>query len=490
MANLLGKQFTGYSQQLDNNPRRITDNPAPEALEHWLQAVDDGDLAAMVELSEGMEAKDAHLQAELKKRRMAVTALPWTIEPDPKARDQTLAMETAEFCQDQLNGIQRFDASTDNQPSALDHLGHALAPGLAVLELRWEPVKDSLGEWATTRLLDIIPVRGSRLVSNTASNACVNVLTEEEPQFGIPAVSGKFVTYTPDVRAGGLLTVTMTRALVRLWSMKKYAMGDWGAFSEVYGQPLRVAKLAENHTAAEATRAAEMLKNMGSDMWAVFGQNVELEFKEAARGVQPFKEIIDLIDSKMSILILGQTLTTDTQGVGSLALGRVHEGVRASLTLGDLKQEANAIRSQILKWIVHFNFPGMDAPVPIFVRQVSEDSDIAGDTLMLQKLEFMRGQGLPVDPSFVYESLGIPMPKDLPEPELDQEAASDFETLPNEPLLTHREVQTMLNLPRGRALRMARAGELAHIVLPGGDIRFRRSVIQGLLKGQDDGEAT
>ena len=42
-----------------------------------------------------------------------------------------------------------------------------------------------------------------------------------------------------------------------------------------------------------------------------------------------------------------------------------------------------------------------------------------------------------------------------------------------EPLLLAEDVDRLLNLPPGRAHRLARTGRLPHLVLPDGSIRFR-----------------
>ena len=48
-------------------------------------------------------------------------------------------------------------------------------------------------------------------------------------------------------------------------------------------------------------------------------------------------------------------------------------------------------------------------------------------------------------------------------------------------LLTPREVDRLLRYPRGRSLRLARAGHLPHIRLPDGEIRFDEAEIDRLL---------
>ena len=49
-------------------------------------------------------------------------------------------------------------------------------------------------------------------------------------------------------------------------------------------------------------------------------------------------------------------------------------------------------------------------------------------------------------------------------------------------LLVPRELDRLLRYPRGRSLRLAKAGKLPHIVLPDGEVRFDEEQIERLLQ--------
>jgi len=48
-------------------------------------------------------------------------------------------------------------------------------------------------------------------------------------------------------------------------------------------------------------------------------------------------------------------------------------------------------------------------------------------------------------------------------------------------LLTGREVDRLLRYPRGRSARLARRGDIPHVELPDGEIRFDPSVLRDWL---------
>ena len=48
-------------------------------------------------------------------------------------------------------------------------------------------------------------------------------------------------------------------------------------------------------------------------------------------------------------------------------------------------------------------------------------------------------------------------------------------------LLTPREIDALLRYPRGRAIKLAKAGQLPAVILPDGEIRFARDAIEAWL---------
>lgn len=347
----------------------------------------------MVELSEEMEAKDAHMQGVLDRRREALTALDWSVVPDITHEDQEAATETAEYVQKELMGLRTW-------PETLEHNSTAIGPGLAVTELVW-------GEG---HIRKTISVPGDRL-ENEYDGQGVRILTDENMSEGVPARPPKFVVHAPQARAGKLLRVTMTRALGYLFTLKQFMVHDMAGYAEVFGQPARVGHYDETVGDEERQVAEDFLKNLSSDMYALFPKGVTVELKEATKSTEPYTTIIKWVEEKQSILVLGQTLTTDVGSVGSLAAARVHENVRASISKSDMQQEARTLRDQVFRPMVSFRWPGQEMPVPIWQRDVGEEQDLEGDRMKLEKFRFMAERNLPVDPEVVYEELGIPQPK-------------------------------------------------------------------------------
>jgi phage gp29-like protein len=111
----------------------------------------------------------------------------------------------------------------------------------------------------------------------------------------------------------------------------------------------------------------------------------------------------------MSKLVLGATLTTgEGRRSGSLALGKVHERVRSEYIESDARALMNVINSQLIRWIVDFNF-GADTPAPRFVIDTTEDDGLDQEIQVDQELVKM---GVPLPLSYFYERYKRPAPLD------------------------------------------------------------------------------
>ncbi len=390
-----------YTQSLDAYRRYLTDAPSPEKIRTTLKSIDDGDLAAMVELCEEIESKDAHLQGVAARRREALTALDWYIDPDG---EDSQAEKCASYCEETLRAV-RSQPQQDivNFTAALRHMATGIGPGLSAFE----------NLWSGMRPIGFIVVPGDRFTAPISGKPDINVYTEDNLSEGVPISSPKFVVHTPHVRGGYQMRVTLARATAWLWCLKHYALADWGAFCERCGIPWRDVTYMPGVATEEITETENAMRDMANDTYWVHSDKLKLELIEASRATQPFAELISLMDNKMSILWLGQTLTTEQQTIGSLALGQVHDNVRASITLSDMEQESETIREQLLGPMCRMRWSDKtNLPIPYFRRRKVDTRDLDADRVMLDKLRYMKDAGLTVDPEFVYEALGIPQPKE------------------------------------------------------------------------------
>ncbi len=395
-----GSQVTRFSRTKDTTRRHLTDALTPSRMASILKTVDQGDLAALLELNEEMEAKDGRIQAVVTTRRRALTALDWTIEPDPNGQE-----DLARMAADYVGGLLR---EMPTWPTTLEHLATAIGPNIAVVELIW--ARSELPPFGP-ELRATVDVPGHRLKGDPFNGQGVFVETDDEP-LGVEVTPGKFVLYHPNERAGFPMRVTMTHAVAVPFLVKHFSRADWMAFSEIYGMPWRWVKCTDGVGTDDRDTAKEMIENLGSDTAAVFPEGCEPETLEVSGRGEVFKELGEWADATISILYLGQTLTTEIGDRGSFAAAKVHDNVRADLLLADIKHEARMIREQVIRPMCMLKFPGLPSlACPHFKRTLFERRDTDSERMDLDQINAARALGLPVDVDEAYDRLGLTKPE-------------------------------------------------------------------------------
>lgn len=388
-------RVTKWSQRLDTFRRYLTDSPTPTKFAATLRAVDTGDVAALLELNEEMLAKDAHLQAVSNTRQQALTALPWEVVPCPQAEDQGAATEAAAYVSERLLALASWE-------DTLNHLATATGPNVAVTELIWEDAE----------LADTVDVPGHRLMGDMFNGPGLFIEIDETTE-DVLITPGKFVKFHPRANAGFPFRMTRTHATVVPYLMIHFSRTDWLSFSEIYGMPWRWATFADGSMPDSRNEVLEMLQNMGTDAAAGFDEGVTINTLQAQGTGETYQNQLAWAEKKLSILWLGQTLTTDSGTHGSYAAARVHENVRADLLLGDLRGEARMVRGQVFRPMVELKFPTRDMPLPLWRRKVHEPRDVESERVNLEQLRLAQELGLPITTKEAYEKLDLVRPKSV-----------------------------------------------------------------------------
>lgn len=363
-----------------------------------LQQADQGQPAGLFELFDEMRQKWPRLAAVENTRRLALTGLDWEIIPAPggvaDAAPRASADRAADFCRQTLDELERF-------PETLDHLATAPAYGVAVAELVWE----------RGRLIDVVPVPPARLVADPQEPWRLRVRTADDPHLGVPldVAPAKWILHKPRATPGRLFDGGLLRASLLLFVAQNLSFKDWLIFSQVAGMPLRVAQFDAGVPEEDRQTIVDLLTHLGTDAVAAFSKNIDLKFIEPARaGSEPYRSIQDYCNTEVTILWLGQHLTTDLRGTGSRAAAEVHDRIREDLLVDDMADEAHTLRRALLAPLARARF-GDDVPVPRFRRALvqSVDTKALADTLAIAVNEL----GLAVPERWVRQALGVPQPQ-------------------------------------------------------------------------------
>lgn len=357
----------------------------------YITSAERGLIRYQMEMFDRMVERDPHLQAVLQTRRLALTSAEWTVVSGDETDSR--ANEAAEFVWEQLRGLPSFE---DDVQSMLD----GIAKGIAVTEIVYD---DDYG------LADLVEVP-QRLLDWQKPELRVMA----DGIHPVPMEPNKYIVHSPRLRPGPPLRRGLMRTLAIYWCISHYAMEDWASYSEVYGMPLRVGKYKPGTKDGDLAVLFDALKSLGADAVGAIPDDMTIEFpephsKKLSGEKTPMQSIIDHIEKKMSIAVIGQHLTTQSEsGSGTLA-GNAQERVMRSITKGDARQLNTSVRSDLFRPLVGFRF-GWDVTLPVLKWDLDDpvDQESRGKVFAIAKNEL----GMDLSKAQVRDELQLDEPAD------------------------------------------------------------------------------
>ena len=131
-------------------------------------------------------------------------------------------------------------------------------------------------------------------------------------------------------------SVGLLEKIVPLTILKRHSWANWDEFEQIFGMPIRIAKVPSLET-RDTQRIAEWLEEMGTAAYAVLPESAQVEVKESRRtdAHEVFKEKILCINAEISKLINGQTMTVDSGS--SRSQSEVHMRTEHEITRADIR---------------------------------------------------------------------------------------------------------------------------------------------------------
>lgn len=336
----------------------------PAALAEILEEAELGLLTAQHDLFADMEEKDGHIMAEIGKRKRALLGIPWDIEPPP---DATAAeKKAAEQLEELVAAIPDFE---DILLDAADAIGH----GFSAQEIEWARA----GRLWLPKAVTFRPQ--SWFV--TPQDARNELRLRNNTADGEPLRPFGWILHVHRARSGYLARAGLHRTLAWPYLFKNYAVRDLAELLEIYGLPIRIGTYPRNAGPAEKSTLMRALMSLGHNAAGIIPEGMKIDFEEVAKGggSDPFTAMIDWCERTESKVIVGQTLTAQTDGgSGAFALGRVHQDVMWDLTLSDCRQVAGTLTRALLWPLCALNLPGISDPsrAPRFCFDTEQGEDL------------------------------------------------------------------------------------------------------------------
>lgn len=149
----------------------------------------------------------------------------------------------------------------------------------------------------------------------------------------------------------GLLE-TATEEVIR----KKYARTDWSIHSEKFGMPIVHIKTATRDD-NELDALEDKASSMGSNGYMITADSDELNFAESNKSnpSNMYLPNMEYVDKMLSLLILGQTSTSDEKShVGS---AEVHERVKNAFVFAALRDLQQHINEDLIPFLIKNGYP-------------------------------------------------------------------------------------------------------------------------------------
>jgi phage gp29-like protein len=365
----------------------------PGKLAAILEDAERGNVRAQFDLYEDMEEKDAHIFAEMSKRKRALVSLPWDLQPPPQAT--SAEQRTTDLTREILSGLETEDIVLE--------LADAIGKAVALLEIKWTRA----GRLWTPAELAFRPQRWFRLAENSDT-----ITLRDGSALGAPLVPFGWVAHQHKARSGFLGRAALHRTLAWPYLFKNYAVRDLAEFLEIYGLPLRLGTYPRGASDKEKATLLRAVMSIGHDAAGIIPEGMSIDFKEAAKGdKEPFEFLIDWCERSESKAILGATLTSQTDsGSGAYALGAVHMEVMRDLIKSDARQVQRTLTRQLVYPIAALNAPDVTLErAPRFVFDFQEAEDLTSFSEALPKLV---GIGMKIPARWAHDKLAIPEPQD------------------------------------------------------------------------------
>ncbi len=369
----------------------------PSSLASLLFAAGEGDHHAYLTLAEEMEERDLHYEAELSKRKLAVSRLPVTVE---SATDEPRDKELADAVRTMLKGI--------SFRSLLKDLLDAIGKGYSCTEIVWK----TGAQWTPARL----EWRDPRFFQfDQVSRSEVRLRDEADLMNGIELPPYKFLVHKHRGKSGIPLRGGIARLAAWAYMCKGYTVKDWLAFAEVFGMPLRLGKYGSTARQDEINILKTAVANLGTDAAAVFPESMQVELIEAGNkggSADFFERLANYLDDQVSKGILGQTASSSGTP-GKLGNEELQGEVRDDIRDDDAEALEETLNRDLVRPFIDLNFGPQEQYPEIQLRAVPPE-DVAALVGAMEKLVPL---GFRVEQSVIRDKLGLPDPDPGAKPE-------------------------------------------------------------------------
>lgn len=380
--------------------REFAEHPSsgltPATLAAILTNAEHGNLLEQCYLAEDIEEKDGHIQAELFKRKMAMTDIDWSVEAPANAS----AAEKQDAAE-----IEQMLKDVEDWHDIVFGMGDGILKGFSNVEFEWSMYQN----WRIPANFEHRPATWFQLAHDDQ-----NVIAlRDNSGLGERLRPFNWLEHRHAAKSGYPARIGLVRQLAWPFIFKNYSVRDLAEFLEIYGIPVKIGKYPSGATPEEKSRLLAAVVGIGHNAGGIIPKGMEIEFQEAAKGggSDPFMTMMSWCERIQSKVIVGQTLTAQVDSTGSQALGNVHNEVRKDILDHDLRQIASTLNRDLVFPMYMLNgksYKGDPRRKPRLVFDTQEPEDIK---LYSESLPALTGIGMKIPARWAHEKLRIPEPE-------------------------------------------------------------------------------
>lgn len=306
--------------------------------------------------------RDPRVFSTLQKRKLALVAYPWVIDP---ASQSAADKEVAEFVTTNLKDI-TFSVS-------IMDLMDAILKGFSVGEIMW-------AVQGTEIVPTTIIARDQRRFRFDLERK-LRLITFQNMLPGEELPERKFIVHRYGAKDGNPYGLGIGTRLYWLSFFKRQGLTFWLTFADKFGSPTTVGKYPAGSEPADQAKLKAALRSIAQETGIIIpeGMLIELLQPSGSNSTDTYESLQRYLDEQIAEVVLGETLSTNIGSVGSKAAADTHNGVRLELSAADGEMLAASLNPTLIQWIVEFNRPGAALPKLRFQVEAGEDLDARAD---------------------------------------------------------------------------------------------------------------
>lgn len=317
-----------------------------------------GDGARAFELYRDLK-RDGKVFSGLQKRKLAVIAKPWQVEPvEPGPAGE----KDAEIVTDMLK-LLNFD-------QLCDELLDALLVGFVPAEIVWA-IRNNLV--APARVVKRAQRRFVYVQDDPHAAPALHLLTQADMLKGEAVPERKFLVHRVNPEDDNPYGTGLGLQLYWPVFFKRKGILSWNKLNDRFGSPTPWGKYPKNAGPKEKGTLFDALKALSNDgvMMTPEGMAIELLESKLTGSITTQQNLCEYMDDWIMEVILGQS--PRGKGGGAMAAAsNEREDVRAELSQADSDLLSETLNSTLLKWFCEFN--GL-TPCRVY-RVIKKDSDL------------------------------------------------------------------------------------------------------------------